>query len=189
MINLRVGCLMLALSGAASAADLVVEVRDREGGGPLAGVAVCLGTSANSSQFGAQRTGEDGRARFSNLLASSQVLTISGDGFRGVRRTLEPRDVDRVIQVDLTTGGGGPRCAAPGVSAGSGEAGLTVTAFSLNGGASATANRDVRLSHRVDGVPTHFRVSESPAFKDAEWRDYEAEPSYRLSDDLGASRA
>jgi murein DD-endopeptidase MepM/ murein hydrolase activator NlpD len=62
---------------------------------------------------------------------------------------------------------------------------LAVTAFQINGGADATANRKVTLHHAVDGAPTHYMVSESPAFVGATWITYTSTVPFFLSATLG----
>jgi hypothetical protein len=175
--------------GSVSAADLTVEVRHAERGDALAHVAVCLGTAADPSQFGAVRTDADGLAHFRNLLPSSQVVTVSSPGFRGVRRPVEPMDVNRVIQIGLASGGGGPECEAPAAGKSTAPAnGLLVLEFRINGGSSYTNDREVVLDHRAVGDPTHYRVSESPQFKGAEWQPYVVAPRYGLSEGRGTKQ-
>lgn len=185
-----VGCLLwLAAAASASAADLTVEVRPRGGDGPLAGAAVCLGTAANPRQFGAFRSGADGRVVFRDLPRGTHLLTVSGEGYLGIGRVLESLTLDRVIQVELSRGGGGPLCEAPPVS-GQGEivSGLRIEGFRLDGGAAVTRDPEVSLDHRLEGDANQYRASEHADFAGASWQPYTSRPVFRLGDGRGEKR-
>ena len=59
--------------------------------------------------------------------------------------------------------------------------GLRVDSCEINGGVNSTAGRRITLDCVVHGRATHYRASEDPAFKDADWRPYEPSPRFRLS--------
>ena len=181
--------MLLALAGTAPAADLTVEVRNREGSEVLADVAVCLGTAANPKQFGAFRSGSDGRVLFTNLPLHAHLLTVSKAGYLGSSRLLDAMNVERVIQVDLARGGGGPVCEAElSLSPEAAPAGLQIEAFRLDDGASLTRKRDLQLRHRLSGSANQYRVSERADFAGAEWQPYVAAPHYTLSEGRGEKR-
>jgi len=179
-------CLMLLpfVAASAYAANVSVHVSDTAQDNPVAGAAVCLGTSADPSQFGAHRTGSDGAARFSSVPEAPLVLTVSRSGYRGLRRMLPAEHPDRTVLLNLIRGGGGPVCqvsAASEEQVPAGSAAPAIDACVLNGGSSQTANRQVTLRCTVRGQASHYRVSEHSDFRDADWLSYEGDPRYELS--------
>lgn len=168
------------------AADLTVQVLERGSGSPLAGAAVCLGTGADPSQFGAFRSDAEGTARFEDILDAPLVLTVSKSGFRGEQRNLLGTRSDRVLTVLLPRGGLGPQCDAP--SAAGAETGLAITEFRIDAGARRTARGAVQLNLRANGAPTHFRASESSDFAHARWQPLSGTPRFELSPGPGLKR-
>jgi len=176
-------CLLLSLAAtsfAVPAADLRIRVFDRAAGVPLAGAAVCLGTSANRRQFGAARTDWEGYAAFTDPPQAPLVITASSKGYKGERRSLVMSNTDRLLFMSLTTGGGGVKCTleATGPAA---TGGLVVDDFRINGGAGTTQTRTVTLNHSATGQPTHYRASQSLDFKDAGWEIYVPAPAFELT--------
>lgn len=181
------GILAATLSGpAALAANLTVQVLERGSGTPIAGAAVCLGTGADPSQFGAYRSDGEGKVSFQDVVDAPLVLTISKSGFRGEQRNLLGTRSDRVLSVLLPRGGLGPQCDAPAAS--SDETGLSVLDFQLDGGDVRTRNRTVRLNFRALGGATHYRASESQDFAHAQWQPLRATPTFELSPGAGIKR-
>lgn len=61
----------------------------------------------------------------------------------------------------------------------------SVTFFSINNGAAATASRIVTLNNSCTGSPTEYMASESSSFVGASWQTYSAAPSFTLSSGNG----
>lgn len=185
------GFLIAALILPAQAADISVRVSLKNQGDRLEGAAVCLGTSANPSQFGAFRTDAKGEVAFENLPLNTHLLTVSKQGFRGVSRLLDVMAVERVILVDLPRGGGGPVCAAPQdlrSTAQPAADGPRVVSFRLNGGVARTRESSVVLNYSVDGDINQYRVSESPKFVGASWQDVVPSLRFEMSEGVGYKR-
>jgi len=177
-------CLLLSLAAAsfaAPAADLRIRVFDRDGGVPLAGAAICLGTSANPRQFGATRTDWEGYAAFTDPPQAPLVISASSKGYKGERQPLVMSNTDRLLFMSLATGGGGVKCALEAEAALPGGGALTVDDFRINAGAGTTATRTVILNHGATGQPTHYRASQSLDFKDAGWVAYMPAPAFELT--------
>ena len=168
------------------AANLTVQILERGSGTPVAGAAVCLGTGADPSQFGALRSSADGTVQFEDILDAPLSLTVSKTGFRGERRDLAGMRSDRVLTVLLPRGGLGPRCDAP--SGGDDAPGLTISNFRLDGGAASTQRRRVTLDFRTAGDATHYRASESQDFAGAPWQPLNDQPMFELSAGGGEKR-
>lgn len=177
--------LLLALD--ASAADVEVKVVSKTSGEPLTGAAVCLGTTADSDQFGALLTGPDGRASFSEVPHTRLVLTASKSGFLGYQALRSAGDYDRVIVVSLAKGGLGPVChtAQPAPQTVAASTSLHIGSLRVNDGSAETTNRSVALSAVVSGKPTHYRASEDPEFRDADWQPFAASARFLLSPSPG----
>ena len=71
--------LVSAIPVLAPASELRVRVFER-GAKPLAGVSVCLGTSANPVQFGSHQTDSEGYAAFADVPRASLLITASKSG-------------------------------------------------------------------------------------------------------------
>lgn len=182
---MRASLMLLPLVAAsAHAANVSVHVSDAAQDKPVTGAAVCLGTPADPSQFGALRTGSDGIARFSSVPEAPLVLTVSKSSHRGLRRMLPAEHPDRTVLLNLIKGGGGPVCQ---VSVASEEqvppasAAPAINTCVLNGGGTRTRNRQVTLSCSAQGTASHYRVSEHSDFRDADWLPYDRAPRYELS--------
>ena len=164
------------------AADIRVRVFERGGKAPLAGVAVCLGTSARISQFGASLTDGGGNATFNNVPRATLLVTASRDGYKAEQETMVSSTGNRMLVISLPTGGGGTQCpldeTATGVSAGGG---LGISRFAMSSGAAVTTSRNVTLNNVVSGHPTQYRASEMANFRGAGWRDYTSAPAFQLS--------
>lgn len=180
---------LLLAAAPVHAADVDIHVTDSFNDGPVSGAAVCLGTPANPSQFGAQSTGADGIARFLAVPETGLVLTISKTQFRSLQRSLSAHRSDRAVLVYLLRGGGGPRCSVPGgvpdAATPSTASTLVVADCSINGGEYRTGKREVTLRCSVDGRPTHYHVSERSDFGDAEWKPYQPAAAVELSPGRG----
>jgi hypothetical protein len=174
---------LLASAATARASDVTVRVFARGGDTPLSGAAVCLGPSANPAQFGADITGLNGTVVFSGIPATALVVTVSRAGHKGEQRALDARYTDRVVVMTLASGGGGPACLSPtGGPVGARSPGaLDVTTFSINDGASVTAQRMVTLDNSASGEPNQYRASERADLAGAAWRPYDQKPAFELS--------
>ena len=170
------------------ASEVEIRVVDQTTAKPLKDAAVCLGTGADSSQFGALMTSRDGTVSFSKIPNTPLLLTISKPGFIGYQRPQSAGEYNRVILVKLATGGLGPICHASKSAAKQSmpaKAGLRVKRFLVNGGKIRTRSRRVTLSSRVTGKPTHYRVSERSDFSTASWKPYEKQTVFQLSESSG----
>lgn len=171
------------------AADITIRVSHKDQGQRLAGVAVCLGTSADPHQFGAFRTAANGEVSFENLPRNAHLLTVSREGFRGIARLLDVMDVERVILIDLTRGGGGPVCDAPReISQARESEGPVVMSLRINRGAARTTARRVTLDYVIKGGVTQYRASESADFAGASWQALTTAPGFELSPGRGKKR-
>ena len=181
--RMAAGIVLAAAAATVPAAELTVRVSKQGTGSALQSAAVCVGTPANPSQFGAFTTGAGGAARFRRLPASPLVVIVSKAGFRGRRVALDPTTAPRAILVPLPSGGGGPSCAR--ATSPSGEslasAGLAIREFRLNGGDAVTSERDVTFDYALRGAATHYRVAEKPQLDDLPWSAVQAPIRYRLS--------
>ncbi len=186
--------LMLALAGLGArvqATDLTVQVQVKGSGQALADAAVCLGTAANPSQFGAYRTAMEGRVRFENVPRHGHLLTVSKPGYLGISRPVDTFGTEQVLIIGLARGGGGPTCdAAPPADAAEAPtaAGLLVERLRLNGGARTTRDRHLRLTVQLHGEANQYRVSETADFRDADWQSFGDTLEYTLSEGRGLKR-
>lgn len=178
----------LCTASAAMAASLErnwLEVRllDKHNSKPIAGAAVCLGTRADASQFGARRSDRDGVVRFDDVRTSPLLLTVSGQGYQGRQQPLEPMYQSRVLAITLVTGGGGPSCAAPHrvSSAAAAGSGLTLTSVRVRANPALQEEAGALVSARASGSVNQIRVSEHADFHDTDWQDYRPEVAVPLS--------
>ena len=177
--------LMAAISGAAFSFGLSVRVFERGGNAPLAGVAVCLGTPARLDQFGAMLTDPGGYAVFTDIPQGPLLITASKAGFKAEQENMVTSNIDRLLVLSLTAGGGGSQCPLESDGDGQQVSGLDVSRFTINNGAAKTGQRTVTLDNRVAGNPTQYRASERADMRDAQWQAYSGAASFELSDEAG----
>ena len=177
--------LLPVMSACGSAAELSVRIFDRGGKAPLEGAAVCLGTSARLSQFGAGLTNPEGYAVFSNVPRTRLLVTVSRPGYMGAQERMAGSGKNRMLVLSLPTGGGGVRCPLDRDVEATTTARLVLESFLLNEGAAVTADSLVTLDSRITGQATQYRASERADFQDAKWRVYEGRPRFRLSAGAG----
>lgn len=177
--------LMAAISSAAFSAGLSVRVFERGGKAPLAGVAVCLGTPARLDQFGAMLTDPGGYAVFTDIPQGPLLITASKSGFKSEQENMVTSNMDRLLVLSLSAGGGGSQCPLDSDGAGQQVSGLDVSRFSINNGAAKTGQRAVTLDNRVAGNPTQYRASERADMRDAQWQAYSGKASFELSAGAG----
>lgn len=165
----------------AKAADLSIRIHERGGKSTLQGVSVCLGTPADPDQFGADLTGYDGVAIFRNVPPAPLLITASKSGYKAEQQSLVTNNMNRLLTMSLSNGGGGPVCDARSARTFTGSGPIRVTQFKINKGVAVASTPDVSLNHNAEGVPTHYRASEHPEFTGADWQAYTAEPGFKLS--------
>ena len=182
---LMLATFFLVTSSGVSAAELTVRVFERGGKAPLQGVAVCLGTSARITQFGAKLTDAGGYVVFSGVPRTSLVLTASGSGYMGTQERITGSGENRMLVLSLPAGGGGAECPLDQDAAASRGGTLGVESFILNGGAAVTTDAVVTLDYKISGHATQYRASEQPDFQGADWLALDASPRYRLSPGSG----
>lgn len=182
---LLVATLLASVTMTASATDLRVRVFERGGPAPLSGAAVCLGTAANLSQFGAIRTDDEGYAVFRDVPHAPLKVTASKAGFKAEQESLVTSDSDRMLVISLPPGGGGRQCTVSEPAVPVLSSGLKVARIAINNGAAVTAATRVTLNNRVIGNPTQYRASERADFYGATWEPYSAAPEFQLSTDYG----
>jgi len=181
LTSVPVFLLLLLLSLPISAADIQVQVFERGGKAPLAGVAVCLGTPARISQFGAILSDENGSAVFNGVPRATVVVTASRNGYKAEQETLVLSTANRKLVMSLPTGGGGIQCPLGESSARVTGNGLTISRFAMSSGIAATTTGKVTLDNVVSGKPTQYRASERADFKGADWQGYTKTPAFQLS--------
>ena len=183
----------LLLGGAAQATELLVRVVERDTRRPLADAAVCLGTSANPAQFGAQRSDAAGRVRYADLPDAPLLLSVSAPGYRGHRSEHRVGALDLTVEVALPSGGLGPQChgAPPAAAASSTEAPLTMLAGSggralavesVQVARDAQSPAELRLHLAVRGEPSEYRVAATADFTGAQWQPFATRLEHRLAD-------
>jgi hypothetical protein len=177
--------LMAGVTSAAFSSDLRVRVFERGGNAPMAGVAVCLGTPARLNQFGAMLTDPGGYAVFSDVPQTALLVTASRAGFKAEQENVVTTNMDRMLVLSLSAGGGGSQCELDSSGSSPQASGLDVTRFAINDGAPKTGQRTVTLDNRVAGEPTQYRASERADLLDAQWQAYSGKAAFELSD--GAS--
>jgi hypothetical protein len=185
LANVTALFLLLVVSVAVFAADIQVRVFERGGKAPLAGVAVCVGTSASISQFGAMLTGEDGTAMFSDVPRATVRVTASRAGYKAEQETLVISTSNRMLVMSLPAGGGGMQCPLGENAARVAGSGLDISRFAMNNGAAVTTTSNVTLNSVASGQPTQYRASERADFKGADWQDYAQASTFQLSQGPG----
>jgi hypothetical protein len=173
--------LVTAIPVLAPASELKVRVFERGGRQPLAGVSVCLGTSANPVQFGSDQTGREGYAVFTDVPRAPLLITASKPGYQGYQQSLVTSTIPRLLVMSLPTGGGGAVCTPVGGHAATSTGGLQISEFSINQGAVTSPDREVHLDHRVSGHPSEYRAGENRDISTAPWQQYSAQPVFVLS--------
>ena len=181
MILLVLFLLVTAIPILAPASELRVRVFERGGRQPLAGVSVCLGTSANPMQFGSDQTDREGYAVFTDVPRASLLITASKSGYKGEQQSLITSTIPRLLVMSLPTGGGGGVCTPVGDRAAASTGGLQINDFSINKGATASPDREVHLDYRVSGHPSEYRASEGRDISTAPWQRYNTHPVFVLS--------
>jgi hypothetical protein len=175
-----------ALAATLDPARLEVHLLNKQNGKPVADASVCLGTSARTDQFGARRSDAKGVVSFDEISSHPLVLTVSGNGYQGLRQALEPLYESRVLVVKLATGGGGPACDAPEQEAGNGSlSGLSVDAVRISEDA---GNAGVLVATRLSGTANEIRISEQVDFGDVAWRPYQKAVPFTFSAGHGAKQ-
>ena len=177
--------LMAGVASAAFSSDLRVRVFERGGNAPMAGVAVCLGTPARLNQFGAMLTDPGGYAVFSDVPQTALLVTASRAGFKAEQENVVTSNMDRMLVLSLSAGGGGSQCELDSAGSSQQASGLDVTRFAINDGAPKTGQRAVTLYSRVVGEPTQYRASERADLLDAQWQAYSGKAAFELSDGAG----
>jgi hypothetical protein len=169
---------------------LEVRLLDKHSGKPVAGAAVCLGTRAQASQFGARRSDADGVVRFDDVRTSPLLLTVSGQGYQGRQQALEPMYQSRVMAITLVTGGGGPTCAAPRTAsnARAADSGLALTSVRVRANPALQEGAGALVTARASGSVNQIRISEHADFHDTDWQDYGPEIAVPLSGGEGLKR-
>jgi hypothetical protein len=177
--------LMAGVATTAFSSDLRVRVFERGGNAPLAGVAICVGTPARLNQFGAMLTDSGGYAVFSNVPQTALLVTASRKGFKAEQENVVTSNLDRMLVLSLSTGGGGTQCQLTGDTSPQQAGGLEISRFAINNGATKTGQREVTLDNRVAGEPTQYRASERADLLDAQWQDYSGKATFELSAGAG----
>ena len=177
--------LMAGVASAAFSSDLRVRVFERGGNAPMAGVAVCLGTPARLNQFGAMLTDPGGYAVFSDVPQTALLVTASRAGFKAEQENVVTSNMDRMLVLSLSAGGGGSQCELDSAGSSQQASGLDVTRFAISNGAPKTGQRAVTLYSRVAGEPTQYRASERADLLDAQWQAYSGKAAFELSDGAG----
>ena len=162
---------------------LEVHVIDSQTARPLSDVSVCLGTSARPDQFGSRRTDRDGIVRFQDLLPNPLVLSVSGNGFRGQQRSVEPVYESRILVLKLASGGGGPECHAPPLQqqAAPVASGITIQRVAVSRPEAASDSTAVLVSVTVNGKANQVRIGERADFQDSVWQDLRNPVAHTLS--------
>jgi hypothetical protein len=181
MTLLALFLLVTAIPVLTSASELRVRVFERGGKQPLAGVSVCLGTSANPVQFGSDQTDSGGYAVFADVPRAPLLITASKSGYQGYRQSMVTSMIPRLLVMSLPAGGGGAVCTPVGDHAAASTGGLQISEFSINEGATTVPDREVHLDHRVSGHPSEYRAGEDRDISTAPWQRYSARPVFVLS--------
>lgn len=178
--------ILMLVSTVVSAADLKVRIFERGATEAMQGVAVCLGTPANVSQFGAQLTDNKGYVVFKGFPRAPLKVTASKSGFKGEQQSIVTSNTNRFLVLSLARGGGGPKCTLDKGRASVSSGNLFVSRFSINKGVNETSSREVKLNNTISGQATHYRASESSDFSGAEWKVWSKAPDFQLSAGAGS---
>ncbi|VAW74366.1 hypothetical protein MNBD_GAMMA15-1350 [hydrothermal vent metagenome] len=168
---------------------LEVRVVDKQSGSSIGQAAVCLGTAAQPDQFGARRAAADGIVRFNDIPANTMVLTASKLGYQGKLQSVEPLSGNRVIELNLASGGGGPACTAvTSEKEPQTTDELAITEAHVVADSASSSGNKVFVKVSVSGVANQIRVSESSSFKDAVWQELKPQNRYTVSEGKGVKR-
>ncbi len=184
---------LTTISLSTHAYSLKVRVLDADKSRPLKNIAVCLGTPGNNQQFGAVRTDRHGNATFSDLPDTEMLITVSAQQYKGIKRIVATTAADFTRIIHLPKGGLGPVCNAPPKIIEIKDVTpkgpvLKVDGIKIDRGHMTTSSRSVVLIPRIQGEPTHYRVSEDPQFRDAKWVAFQKTPLFTLSAGDGPKR-
>jgi hypothetical protein len=181
LIVLLAGILIMPMSivhAAGQNGNLDIQVLETSGAN-LSGAAVCLGTAANSSQFGSLVTDERGIVRFRSVPNSPLRVTVSRPGYQAETREMDPLFEDRMLVMKLATGWQkGPTCTVSATTAAESNNNLMITRLDLV--ASAGKQGVVQVTTRVRGGAGQMRISESANFSGASWQPYKPSVSYSM---------
>jgi hypothetical protein len=171
---------LISTAGAYESNWLEVRVLDKNKGSAIVDAAVCVGTSANPHQFGAQRTGDSGVVRFDDLLSDSLVVTVAKQGYQGRAQRLESFSQARVVVMKVVPGGGGPKCDAP-VASGPVDvsSGLAIEGVSIRKDPGGSAR--LLVSVTTAGPANQVRISEQADFTGSDWQELQQPVPYELS--------
>ena len=176
------------------AGEVTVRVSKRHAGDPVQAAAVCLGTPANPTQFGAMLADEKGMARFDKVHTRAElVLIVSKRGYKGRQVALGRDPRDRGVLLTLASGGGGPECGNVLALAGqmtsmtspAGHLAPGIAKFQINGGKPTTHSTRVTLDYVLTGEASHYRASDRSDFKFAQWQPLESDLWLDLTGDSG----
>lgn len=178
---------LLAHSSASADASLAVQVVDARTGTALEGIGVCLGTAAEPGQLGTLRTDADGRALFKAVPPGPLQLVVSGSGYVGQKRPIEPLYKSGALVMKLAPGWrSGPRCVVADETGSGNGPGLAITDLDVT--PPAAPGHAVRIGVRTRGEADQIRISERQDFRDADWQPYRPEVSYTLSPGRGGKQ-
>lgn len=164
--------------------EITVQVSKRHAGNPVEAAAICLGTRANPSQFGAMLADKRGMARFDKVHARAElVLTVSKSGFKGRQVALARNGGNRGVLLTLASGGGGPECGKAAALTSqeasmmppAGHVAPAIAIFQINGGDQTTQSTRVSLDYVLTGEASHYRASDRSDFQSAQWRPLESD--------------
>lgn len=173
---------LLAVPAAVQAAEVDVHVTSAVHDMPMVSASVCLGIPGVPNQFGAYRTGPEGRTAFQDVPPTRLLLTVSKPQYQGEQRVLSASHNNRTVSIGLQRGGGGPTCSVPVGDEPTGMGtGLRIANCRLNRGAARTTSRIVTLDCAVTGVPAQHRASEFQDFRNVHWQPYQRTVRVELS--------
>ena len=181
LVVLLAGILMAPLAMARAAGqggNLDIQVLETNGAN-LSGVAVCIGTAADTAQFGSLVTDERGIVQFRSVPKSPLQVTVSRPGYQAETRTMDPLYEDRMLVMKLASGWQkGPTCSISTSAADDTVSNLMITQLDLV--ASAAKRGVVQVTTHVRGDAKQMRISESANFAGASWQPYKTSVGYSL---------
>jgi hypothetical protein len=163
-----------------------LRILSRQTGEAVSDAAVCLGTTARPDQFGARRSDADGSVRFEGLGGNRVLITVSKAGYQGRQQSLEANHQNRILELKIAPGGGGPRCDVPATASQvDTSSGLAIEKASVRSDPSSGSPGLVQISVTVSGKANQIRVSEKPDFAGAAWQAFRRPLAYTLSPGSG----